>query len=90
MWTALDETLRTQRLAELADQGVREVNLLGQNVNAYRGPTHDGETADLALLIRYVAAIEGIARIRLSSIESVELQGGVALAAGRVPLAVPR
>ena len=42
-------------VAALAAQGVREVNLLGQNVNAYRGATHDGDTADLALLIRWVA-----------------------------------
>ena len=50
-------------VAGLAAQGVREVNLLGQNVNAYRGPMHDGDVADLALLIRYVAAIDGIDRI---------------------------
>ena len=42
-------------VATLAEQGVREVNLLGQNVNAYRGQTHDGDIADLALLIHYVA-----------------------------------
>jgi tRNA-2-methylthio-N6-dimethylallyladenosine synthase len=54
-------------VAQLAGQGVREVNLLGQNVNAYRGPMHDGEVADLALLIRYVAAIEGIDRIRYTT-----------------------
>ena len=45
-------------VAQLAAQGVREVNLLGQNVNAYRGPMHDGSIADLATLIYYVAAIE--------------------------------
>mgnify|MGYP002064715534 CR=1 FL=1 len=50
-------------VAQLAGQGVREVNLLGQNVNAYRGRMHDGEIADLALLIRYVAAIDGIERL---------------------------
>ncbi len=54
-------------VAQLAGQGVREVNLLGQNVNAYRGQMHDGEVADLALLIRYVAAIEGIDRIRYTT-----------------------
>ncbi len=54
-------------VAELAEQGVREVNLLGQNVNAYRGALHNGETADLALLIRYVAAVDGIERIRYTT-----------------------
>ncbi len=59
-------------VATLAAQGVREVNLLGQNVNAYRGRLHDGETADLALLIRYVAAIDGIERIRYTTSHPVE------------------
>ncbi len=54
-------------VVSLAAQGVREVNLLGQNVNAYRGPMHDGEIADLALLITYIAAIEGIDRIRYTT-----------------------
>src|SRR5690606_8795781 len=57
------------RLAEL---GVKEINLLGQNVNAYRGPTHDGRTADLATLIHYVAAIDGIERIRFTTSHPVE------------------
>jgi tRNA-2-methylthio-N6-dimethylallyladenosine synthase len=43
-------------VAALADQGVREINLLGQNVNGYRGPMHNGETADLALLIRFITS----------------------------------
>ena len=59
-------------IADLADQGVREVNLLGQNVNAYRGLMHDGTTADLALLIRYAAAIDGIDRIRFTTSHPVE------------------
>ena len=59
-------------IAQLAAQGVREVNLLGQNVNAYRGHMHDGEIADLALLIRYVAAIAGIDRIRYTTSHPVE------------------
>lgn len=54
-------------VAQLAAQGVREVNLLGQNVNAYRGPMHDGGTADLGFLIRAVAQIEGIGRIRFTT-----------------------
>ena len=59
-------------VAQLADQGVREINLLGQNVNAYRGSMHDGEIADLALLIRYVAAVDGIDRVRYTTSHPVE------------------
>ena len=54
-------------VASLAGQGVIEVNLLGQNVNAYRGDTHEGDIADLALLIHYIAQIEGIQRIRYTT-----------------------
>jgi len=56
----------------LAEQGVREVTLLGQNVNAYRGDMHDGGEADLALLIRYVAQIDGIDRIRFTTSHPLE------------------
>lgn len=59
-------------VAALATQGVREVTLLGQNVNAYRGIMADGELADLALLISYVAAIDGIDRIRCTTSHPVE------------------
>ncbi len=51
-------------IAGLADQGVREVTLLGQNVNAYRGTMADGEIADFALLIEYIAEFDNIVRIR--------------------------
>jgi tRNA-2-methylthio-N6-dimethylallyladenosine synthase len=51
----------------LAEKGVREVTLLGQNVNAYRGATHAGDHADLAKLVRYVAEIDGIERIRFTT-----------------------
>lgn len=51
-------------IVALANQGVKEVTLLGQNVNDYQGLMHDGQVADLALLIHYVAVIEGIERIR--------------------------
>ncbi|MFX7879129.1 tRNA (N6-isopentenyl adenosine(37)-C2)-methylthiotransferase MiaB, partial [Acinetobacter baumannii] len=55
-------------IAGLADQGVREVTLLGQNVNAYRGRMGDtSEIADFALLIEYVAEIPGIERIRYTT-----------------------
>ena len=56
----------------LAVGGVREVTLLGQNVNAYRGLMHDGKIADLAALVRYVAAIEGIERIRYTTSHPIE------------------
>ncbi len=59
-------------VAELAEQGVREVNLLGQNVNAYRGVMHDGQIADLALLIEFIARIDGIGRIRFTTSHPVE------------------
>jgi tRNA-2-methylthio-N6-dimethylallyladenosine synthase len=59
-------------IVHLAGQGVREVNLLGQNVNAYRGPGKDGKPVDLAELITYVAAIEGIDRIRFTTSHPVE------------------
>lgn len=51
-------------IAGLAEQNVREITLLGQNVNAYQGVMHDGDIADLAFLLRHVAAIDGIERIR--------------------------
>jgi len=72
-------------VAQLAGQGVREVNLLGQNVNAYRGRTHDGEIADLALLIRYVAAIDGIERIRYTTSHPVEFSDSLIEAYADVP-----
>ncbi len=51
-------------VAQLVSQGVREITLLGQNVNAYRGMMSDGHTADFALLIEYLAEFDGIERIR--------------------------
>ncbi|HLB57329.1 MAG TPA: tRNA (N6-isopentenyl adenosine(37)-C2)-methylthiotransferase MiaB [Gammaproteobacteria bacterium] len=58
----LDDVLA--EIATLASQGVKEITLLGQNVNDYRGPMHEGGTADLAVLIEYAAAIDGILRVR--------------------------
>jgi tRNA-2-methylthio-N6-dimethylallyladenosine synthase len=72
-------------VAQLAAQGVREVNLLGQNVNAYRGRMHDGEIADLALLIRYVAAVDGIERIRYTTSHPVEFSDALIETYGEVP-----
>jgi tRNA-2-methylthio-N6-dimethylallyladenosine synthase len=72
-------------VAALASQGVREVTLLGQNVNAYRGAMHDGESADLALLIGYVAAIDGIERIRYTTSHPVELTESLIQAYAEVP-----
>jgi len=72
-------------VASLAAQGVREVNLLGQNVNAYRGVMHDGETADLALLISYVAAVEGIDRVRYTTSHPVEVTDSLINVYAEVP-----
>jgi tRNA-2-methylthio-N6-dimethylallyladenosine synthase len=72
-------------VVSLADQGVCEVNLLGQNVNAYRGPMHDGEIADLATLIYYVAEIEGIERIRFTTSHPVEFTDSLIQAYAEVP-----
>jgi tRNA-2-methylthio-N6-dimethylallyladenosine synthase len=72
-------------IVSLAGQGVREVNLLGQNVNAYRGQMDDGDIADLALLIHYVAAIEGIDRIRYTTSHPVEFSDNLIEAYATVP-----
>ena len=73
-------------VAELAAQGVREVNLLGQNVNAYRGPLgDDGATADLALLIRAIAEIDGIGRIRFTTSHPLEFSDSLVEAYRDVP-----
>jgi tRNA-2-methylthio-N6-dimethylallyladenosine synthase len=72
-------------VALLAAQGVREVNLLGQNVNSYAGPLDDGETADLALLIRCVAQIPGIGRIRFTTSHPVEFTDRLVDAYAEVP-----
>lgn len=59
-------------VVQLAEQGVREINFLGQNVNAYRGPRHDGGEADLAELITLAARIDSIDRIRFTTSHPVE------------------
>ncbi|HXS03607.1 MAG TPA: tRNA (N6-isopentenyl adenosine(37)-C2)-methylthiotransferase MiaB [Rhodanobacter sp.] len=72
-------------VAKLAAQGVREVNLLGQNVNAYRGPTHDGGIADLAVLIHAIAQIDGIGRIRFTTSHPLEFSDSLIEAYANVP-----
>lgn len=72
-------------VVELAEQGVREVTLLGQNVNAYRSTLHDGTPADLALLIEYVAAVDGIDRIRFTTSHPMEFSDSLIEVYGRVP-----
>jgi tRNA-2-methylthio-N6-dimethylallyladenosine synthase len=78
-------------VAQLAAQGVREVNLLGQNVNAYRGPIApvdgggDADIADLALLIRAIAGIDGIDRIRFTTSHPLEFSDSLVEAYRDVP-----
>ncbi len=72
-------------IIHLASQGVREVNLLGQNVNAYQGESADGDTIDLAELITYVAAIDGIDRIRFTTSHPVEFSDSLIDVYAEVP-----
>ena len=77
-------------VADLADQGVREVTLLGQNVNAYRGPAGDcGEIADFAMLLEYVHDIPGIERIRYTTSHPKEMTTRLIEAHGQLPKLVP-
>jgi tRNA-2-methylthio-N6-dimethylallyladenosine synthase len=69
----------------LAQQGVREINLLGQNVNAYRGPMEDGTMCDLATLIYCVAEVAGIERIRFTTSHPVEFKDSLVEAYRDVP-----
>ena len=72
-------------ILHLAGQGVREVNLLGQNVNAYRAQSEDGSVVDLADLITYVAAIDGIDRIRFTTSHPVEFSDALIDVYAQVP-----
>ncbi len=72
-------------VAALAEQGVKEVTLLGQNVNAYRGALHEGGSADLALLLEYVAEIPGIERIRYTTSHPNEFTDRLIEAYARIP-----
>lgn len=72
-------------VVHLATQGVKEITLLGQNVNAYRGAMHNGETADLALLINYIAEIDAISRIRFTTSHPMEFSDALIQAYADVP-----
>src|SRR4029078_10145910 len=72
-------------VAALADQGVREVNLLGQNVNAYRGAMHDGSIAELAVLIHAIAEFDAIGRIRFTTSHPLEFSDSLIEAYANVP-----
>ncbi len=72
-------------IAHLAGGGVREVNLLGQNVNAYRGENHQGEIVDFAELLHYVARIPGIERIRYTTSHPVEFSDAIIDAYADIP-----
>ncbi|MCE4072689.1 MULTISPECIES: tRNA (N6-isopentenyl adenosine(37)-C2)-methylthiotransferase MiaB [Pseudomonas] len=69
----------------LAENGVKEVTLLGQNVNGYRGQTHDGRLADFAELIRVVAEVDGIERIRYTTSHPLEFSDSLIAAHAEVP-----
>jgi len=69
----------------LAERGAKEINLLGQNVNAYQGAVHGGGTADLATLIHYVAAIDGIERVRFTTSHPKEFTDALIGAYAAVP-----
>jgi len=69
----------------LTSQGVREINLLGQNVNAYRGEMEDGEIASFSLLLYYVAAVEGIDRIRFTTSHPLEFTDDIIEAFKEIP-----
>jgi tRNA-2-methylthio-N6-dimethylallyladenosine synthase len=72
-------------ISVLAEQGVREINLLGQNVNAYRGEMADGEICSFALLLHYVAAIDGIDRIRFTTSHPIEFTDDIIEAFAEIP-----
>jgi tRNA-2-methylthio-N6-dimethylallyladenosine synthase len=69
----------------LAEQGVREINLLGQNANAYRGLSHEGSMVDLATLIQYIASVEGIDRIRFTTSHPIEFSSALIDVYGQIP-----
>jgi len=74
-----------EEVAKLAAQGVREITLLGQNVNAYRGAMSDGALVDLATLLHHVAAIEGVERIRFTTSHPLEFDESLIEAYASIP-----
>ena len=77
-------------VADLADQGVKEITLLGQNVNAYRGAMPDSdEIADFAMLLEYVHEIPGVERIRYTTSHPKEMTSRLIEAHGKLPKLVP-
>jgi tRNA-2-methylthio-N6-dimethylallyladenosine synthase len=74
-----------EEVAKLAAQGVREITLLGQNVNAYRGAMSDGALVDLATLLHHVAAIEGVERIRFTTSHPLEFDDSLIEAYASIP-----
>ncbi len=72
-------------VADLTDRGVKEITLLGQNVNAYRGKMADGEIADFALLLEYLAEMPGLARIRYTTSHPKEFTQRLIDAYAKVP-----
>lgn len=89
-YTRGDEVSRSfdsvmDEVRSLASQGVGEITLLGQNVNAYAGPMADGTIVDLATLIHYVAEVEGVQRIRFTTSHPVEFGDSLIEAYANVP-----
>lgn len=80
----LDDVLA--EIASLAQQGVREITLLGQNVNDYRGPTYEGEIADLASLMEYLSAMDGIERIRFTTSHPLAFSNRLIEAYANIPI----
>src|SRR5699024_3684996 len=76
-------------VADLADQGVKEVTLLGQNVNAYRGPVDDNTIADFAMLLEYLHEIPGIERLRYTTSHPKEMTTRLIEAHGKLPKLAP-
>ena len=72
-------------ISALAEQGVREINLLGQNVNAYQGETDEGDIAEFSLLLHYVAAVDGIDRIRFTTSHPAEYTDEIIQAFEEIP-----
>ncbi|HLB43498.1 MAG TPA: tRNA (N6-isopentenyl adenosine(37)-C2)-methylthiotransferase MiaB [Gammaproteobacteria bacterium] len=82
----LDDVLA--EIVTLATQGVREITLLGQNVNDYRGPMHEGGMADLATLLQYIAALDEIARIRFTTSHPTAFSSRLIQAFAEIPQVV--